>query len=355
MSRKQHCIKVALFLVLVCTMLTGCFGFGEWIVEGVVKDEFGNPMSDVILLIETKKPSTVKTDEEGNWSATVSGKSVTISVSMEGYEFEPDEVTVNKKDEQKPIEFTGKAALTASPSPGSYSGGVEVKLSIGGDYIIYYTLDGTDPTTDSTEYSAPFTLTETTTVKAIAVNSEDSSIVDTIEVVYTIGNILANSQFEEGLEPWEGQFGAQIEISDEVSYSGKYSVKTVNRGMTGHGPKQVINDVIESGATYVISAKVYYDVETAPAERDFNLTFQNGEYPDWISHAQTEPVKKGEWTTIEMTYTVPEEGKPEEGGLDLEQQVRVLVETSWVPEVDEELDLFDFYVDDFYMVKIDTD
>ena len=42
---------------------------------------------------------------------------------------------------------------------------------------IYYTLDGTEPTNASTEYTAPFELTETTTVKAIAYEGEKVSIV----------------------------------------------------------------------------------------------------------------------------------------------------------------------------------
>lgn len=40
---------------------------------------------------------------------------------------------------------------------------------------VYYTLDGTDPTNASTEYTAPFELTATTTVKAVAYDGENTS------------------------------------------------------------------------------------------------------------------------------------------------------------------------------------
>ncbi len=54
-------------------------------------------------------------------------------------------------------------------------GSVTVSINTDDDATIYYTTDGSDPTTDSELYSGPFTLTETTTVKAIAVTSEGQS------------------------------------------------------------------------------------------------------------------------------------------------------------------------------------
>ena len=53
----------------------------------------------------------------------------------------------------------------------------EVSISTEDGYKVYYTLDGTDPTNASTEYTAPFSVTATTTVKAIAYDGANPSAV----------------------------------------------------------------------------------------------------------------------------------------------------------------------------------
>ncbi len=77
------------------------------------------------------------------------------------------------------------ATPTITPNGGDFETSVEVTLACEtADASIYYTLDGTDPTTESTLYNAPFTLDATTTVKAIAVkeNMQNSTIA---EVTFT--------------------------------------------------------------------------------------------------------------------------------------------------------------------------
>lgn len=78
-------------------------------------------------------------------------------------------------DEVKtPDNLEGSGVSTVStpyiyPDTSSFSGQIAISIvcaSIGAH--IYYTADGTTPTTGSTEYTGPFTVTDTTTVKAIA-------------------------------------------------------------------------------------------------------------------------------------------------------------------------------------------
>lgn len=84
----------------------------------------------------------------------------------------------------EPVETVN--APVASPAAGTYMDEVEVTLTADEGCTIYYTVDGSAPTTSSARYTAPFTLEETTTVKAIAVNangvaSDDASFTYTIK------------------------------------------------------------------------------------------------------------------------------------------------------------------------------
>ncbi|MCI6418868.1 MAG: InlB B-repeat-containing protein [Bacteroidales bacterium] len=63
---------------------------------------------------------------------------------------------------------------------------------------IYYTTNGDDPTTSSTEYSVPFEVNATTTIKAIAVKGEDVSAV--AEMTFTKATILTVAQAKTAID-----------------------------------------------------------------------------------------------------------------------------------------------------------
>ena len=83
------------------------------------------------------------------------------------------------------------ATPTFDPAAGTYTEAQNVTISCTTDgATIHYTLDGTTPTTSSDTYSTPIAISETTTVKAMAVkngmnNSSVASATYTFPVVYT--------------------------------------------------------------------------------------------------------------------------------------------------------------------------
>lgn len=99
-------------------------------------------------------------------------------------------------------------APTFSLAEGEYTSAQTVTISAAEGATIYYTTDKSDPTTSSTEYSEPITVSETTTIRAIAVkdgytNSEIAEATYTInsttptKYTYALhGQITGNTQWE---------------------------------------------------------------------------------------------------------------------------------------------------------------
>lgn len=86
-------------------------------------------------------------------------------------------ITVYYQADGPIIEKSAKPTISGAVS---FTDKTEVSITAADGASIYYTTDNTDPTTSSTQYSAPFTISETTTVKAIAVETgKDPSAVAT--------------------------------------------------------------------------------------------------------------------------------------------------------------------------------
>ncbi|MDD7018727.1 MAG: chitobiase/beta-hexosaminidase C-terminal domain-containing protein, partial [Bacteroidales bacterium] len=80
---------------------------------------------------------------------------------------------------------TQLAAPTFTPAGGTFTSAQNVTISAADGATIYYTTDGTDPTTSSTKYESAITVSKTTTIKAIAVKDGYANS-DIATATYTI-------------------------------------------------------------------------------------------------------------------------------------------------------------------------
>jgi hypothetical protein len=86
-------------------------------------------------------------------------------------------------------------AVTFSPSPGTYTSAMSVTMSEAhSGAVVYYTTDGSAPTTSSTQYGGALWLTASKTLKAIAVEKGFNNSAATT-AAYTIAHVLPTPTF----------------------------------------------------------------------------------------------------------------------------------------------------------------
>ena len=166
----------------------------------------------VLTLAEAVKPTRIVVNamwyKDSETTLKVNGKTFITTGNLADYTVEYDgntEVssidiaTTSKRAYVKSVTvyYEGTVAAVEKPviTPASYEGfdAQEVTITCGtADAKIYYTLDGTEPSATSTEYTAPFTVNAAATVKAIAIKGSDLSAVATANL--TILKKIANTQ-----------------------------------------------------------------------------------------------------------------------------------------------------------------
>ncbi len=178
-----------------------------------------------------------------------------------------------------PVEPDYVYSPTFSPDAGSYENSVTVTLSSNtSGASIYYTTDGSDATTSSTLYESPFTLTETTTVKAIAVKNNQISILST--ATYTITS--------------SGQGGEENPVSGTIN---------LNNALFGTSYDGAINNVSDPLSGTVNGVTVTYDKAGGN-----NLYCNNEQIRLYPNNTLTIRVKEGNITAIEFVSPEPKSG-----------------------------------------------
>jgi N-acetylneuraminic acid mutarotase len=164
---------------------------------------------------------------------------------------------------------TPTATPTFSPAAGTYTGAQSVTISDTAlDATIYYTTDGTTPTTSSTIYTSAITVSSTETIEAIAVASGDTSSA-VASATYTISSSGATAATPT-FSPLAGSFtSAQtVTISDATSGATIY--------YTTNGTTPTTSSTQYTGAITVSSTETIEAI--AVASGDFNSAVGSAAY-----------------------------------------------------------------------------
>ncbi len=175
-----------------------------------------------------------------------------------------------------------------SPAGGEFYTSQEVTITADEGCSIYYTTNGNNPTTESTEYTEPFTLLETTTVKAIAVKDGETSSVVTAEFI-KVSPVLAVDPYtiEVGAEGDNGTLsiiGQHFNVEDVTStYIEFFEPNTSTTLSTIPDWIHLSVDIVDETISYTV------DQNTSTEERvaQFKLAYSFGNEEELLSDVVT--------------------------------------------------------------------
>ncbi|MBR0269678.1 MAG: chitobiase/beta-hexosaminidase C-terminal domain-containing protein [Prevotella sp.] len=218
------------------------------------------------------------------------------------------------------------AAPVFSPGEGTFTSAQNVSISCAtSDATIYYTIDGSDPTTSSSVYSSPIAVSATTTIKAIAVKSgmDNSEVVTAtykIEIIehagtaddpFTVadartfietlnGETSADSYYATGIvseivEAYSSQFG---NISYNISADGLTTSDQLQayRGKSYNGANFTSEDDIQVGDVVVICGKL----------KKYNSTYEFDSNNQLVSLERADDVEAPTFSPSSGLYTSPQ-------------------------------------------------
>ena len=174
-------------------------------------------------------------------------------------------------------------AVTFTPEGGTYSAAQIVTLEADGNdangkaWPIYYTVDGTEPTAESTLYTEPITVDESMTVKAIAVGATTTTDVAVAEYVINLPAPSAPVISANGMVIPNESEGYEIEMGTVITIVSENATSIVITPEDGEAVT-----VEGSEATYTVTASGLYIFEglnskgSADAMIEFVVTVPSG-------------------------------------------------------------------------------
>jgi hypothetical protein len=138
-----------------------------------------------------------------------------------------------------------------APTQGVYGEAQEITITSANNKI-YYTTDGTKPSDASEPYTGPFTVSESSTVKAIAYDADDNTSLVSTAIIAIAEGAKGNGTETSPYNPIAANAGALAGMTNSVYIEGIIvSVKSIDTGSHGNAEYYISADGTEKDQLYI--------------------------------------------------------------------------------------------------------